>query len=94
VESATGKPSLTRYRVLGYEKPIHLGLVEATRVELEPVTGRTHQLRVHLATIGHPIVGDALYGAEAQRLLLHASMLGFTHPLSGKPLSLASDAPF
>jgi len=94
VDSAIGKPSLTRYRVLGYEKPVHLGLVEATRVELEPVTGRTHQLRVHLAAIGHPIVGDALYGAEAQRLLLHASLLGFTHPLSGKRLSLASDAPF
>ncbi len=67
-----------------------------TRVELEPVTGRTHQLRVHLAAIGHPILGDALYGGEggAERLLLHASALSFVHPLSGEPLSLASEPPF
>lgn len=102
VDLSIGKPSLTRYRVLGYAEAarpsIHQGErnFETTRVELEPVTGRTHQLRVHLAAIGHPIVGDALYGTEAgaQRLLLHASLLGFTHPLNGKPLSLASDAPF
>ncbi len=66
-----GKPSLTRYRVLERGEA-------GTRVELEPVTGRTHQLRVHMLAIGHPIVGDALYGpdpGEGQRLLLHASAL-------------------
>ena len=102
VDLAIGKPSLTRYRGLEYAEAarpsIHQGErdFETTRVELEPVTGRTHQLRVHLAAIGHPIVGDTLYGGEAgaERLLLHASMLSFAHPLSGKPLSLASDAPF
>ncbi len=89
VDFSSGKPSLTRYRVLGHK-------AGTTRVELEPVTGRTHQLRVHLAAIGHPILGDALYGDadSAERLLLHASTLSFAHPLSGKPLSLASEPPF
>jgi tRNA pseudouridine32 synthase/23S rRNA pseudouridine746 synthase len=71
---------------------------ETTRVELEPVTGRTHQLRVHMAAIGHPILGDALYGGEvsgrAERLLLHARMLSFAHPLSGELLTLMCEPPF
>ncbi len=87
VDSASGKPSLTRYRVLEHGDDV-------TRVELEPVTGRTHQLRVHLAAIGHPILGDALYGEEAERLLLHASALSFSHPLSGEQLNLESDSSF
>jgi len=70
------------------------GPVCTTRIELEPVTGRTHQLRVHLAAIGHPILGDALYGKEAERLLLHASGLSFVHPVSGESLSLKSEPPF
>ncbi|MBI3147410.1 MAG: RluA family pseudouridine synthase [Betaproteobacteria bacterium] len=91
VDFASGKPSLTRYRLLAHDKN-----AGTTRVELEPVTGRTHQLRVHLAAIGHPILGDALYGGEgrAGRLLLHASALSFAHPLSGEPLALASEPPF
>lgn len=91
VDFATGKHSLTRYRLLA-----HGAATGTTRVELEPVTGRTHQLRVHLAAIGHPILGDALYGSEggAERLLLHASELSFVHPLSGEPLALASEPPF
>jgi tRNA pseudouridine32 synthase/23S rRNA pseudouridine746 synthase len=93
VDFETGKPSLTRYRLL-----MHNMNTDSSRIELEPVTGRTHQLRVHLAAIGHPILGDVLYGGEAgakaERLLLHASMLSFAHPLSGKPLSLASNVPF
>ena len=66
-----GKPSLTRYRVLERGEA-------GTRVELEPITGRTHQLRVHMLAIGHPIVGDALYGPdpnEDQDLRLHACEL-------------------
>jgi tRNA pseudouridine32 synthase/23S rRNA pseudouridine746 synthase len=55
IDAELGKPSLTRYRVLSRN-------TDSTRVELEPVTGRTHQLRVHMAAIGHPILGDALYG--------------------------------
>ena len=67
----------------------HDAAAQTTRVELEPLTGRTHQLRVHLAAIGHPILGDALYAdaatqAQAPRLLLHASHLAFAHPTTGK----------
>ena len=94
VDRDAGKPSLTRYRVLALDAERN-----TTRVELEPVTGRAHQLRVHLLAIGHPIVGDALYApphaqAKAERLLLHASALRFAHPDSGKPLSFDSTAPF
>jgi 23S rRNA-/tRNA-specific pseudouridylate synthase len=71
---------------------------DTSRVELEPVTGRTHQLRVHMAAIGHPILGDVLYGGEAssgaERLLLHARALSFTHPLSEAPLTLTCEPPF
>ena len=72
-----GKPSLTRYRLLQLES-------DRSRVELEPVTGRSHQLRLHLASLAHPILGDALYGDEhsAPRLMLHACMLRFTHPMT------------
>jgi tRNA pseudouridine32 synthase/23S rRNA pseudouridine746 synthase len=72
-----GKHSLTRYQLLQQEG-------DHSRVELEPVTGRTHQLRLHLSALGHPIIGDALYGDEhsAPRLLLHACLLRFNHPKS------------
>lgn len=73
VDLMHGKPSQTRWRVLGHEGP-------HTRVALEPLTGRSHQLRVHMASLGHAIVGDALYAAPdiaaaSPRLLLHASEL-------------------
>ena len=89
VDTLRGKPSLTRYRALD------LGL-GVSRVELEPVTGRSHQLRVHMRELGHPILGDALYGdaASAPRLLLHASMLAFSHPADGRPLNFSSAPPF
>jgi tRNA pseudouridine32 synthase / 23S rRNA pseudouridine746 synthase len=65
---------------------------------LEPQTGRTHQLRVHLQHIGHPIVGDRLYGLandDAPRLMLHASGLKFLHPIdANKPMDLESKPPF
>jgi Pseudouridylate synthases, 23S RNA-specific len=93
MDFAIGKPSLTRYRVLAHDAVMNI-----SRVELEPVTGRTHQLRVHMAAIGHPILGDVLYGGEAgsgaERLLLHAQALSFAHPLSGVPLTLACETPF
>ena len=79
VDAATGKPSQTRWRAVGYDRSKH-----TTRVELEPLTGRTHQLRVHLSALGHPIVGDTLYAPphhSDQRLLLHARELGFAHPV-------------
>jgi tRNA pseudouridine32 synthase/23S rRNA pseudouridine746 synthase len=89
IDEALGKPSLTRYRLLSATS-------STSRVELEPVTGRTHQLRVHMAAIGHPILGDALYGDEssAPRLLLHAAELCFAHPLSGKVLNFVSPPPY
>ena len=72
-----GKPSLTRYRRLGFDASS-----DSSRVELEPITGRSHQLRVHMAALGHPILGDDLYGSasSALRLLLHATMLSFPMP--------------
>ncbi|MFZ5524696.1 MAG: RluA family pseudouridine synthase [Pseudomonadota bacterium] len=93
IDVESGKPSLTRYRLLAYDAVAH-----TSRVELEPVTGRTHQLRVHMAAIGHPVLGDTLYGEAtdviAERLLLHASSLGFVHPVSGEPLAFLSEPSF
>jgi tRNA pseudouridine32 synthase/23S rRNA pseudouridine746 synthase len=91
VDRAHGKPSLTRYRVLACD-----GAADTTRVELEPVTGRSHQLRVHLLAVGHPIVGDALYAPndEGSRLLLHACVLRLVHPISGDVRQWCSEAPF
>lgn len=93
VDAATGKPALTRYRVLSYEVASN-----TSRVALEPVTGRTHQLRVHMSAIGHPIVGDTLYGGNldglAERLQLHAHTLDFQHPVSGVSLNLVCKPPF
>lgn len=94
IDHDLGKASVTRWRVLAAE-PDH----RATRVELEPETGRSHQLRVHLLALGHPILGDALYGTPevqgmATRLLLHASSLAFKHPVSKQALKFASAADF
>ncbi len=91
---AAGQPSQTRWRVLRRLPAWH-----ASHLELEPLTGRTHQLRVHLASIGHPILGDALYGdaavlARAPRLLLHATELAFVHPATGQAVRCTSVAPF
>jgi len=85
-----GKPSLTRWRVLARD-----AAAQTTRVELEPVTGRSHQLRLHLASMGHPIVGDVMYDAQpAVRVCLHARRLGFVHPLTGAALEFVSECPF
>lgn len=100
VDPALGKPSVTRYRVLAQPGPHGRGDdAGSTRVALEPVTGRSHQLRVHLMAIGHPILGDALYAPpdvvqKAPRLLLHACALAFAHPVTGKELRFASDPAF
>ncbi len=88
IDIALGQPSLTRYRVIAQD-------AQNTRIELEPITGRTHQLRVHLQAIGHPIVGDALYGGlPSERLMLHAQGLDFVHPVTGHQMRLISDPPF
>lgn len=94
VDPVHGKPSLTRWRVRAHDPER-----ATTRLELEPVTGRSHQLRLHLQALGHPILGDALYGcartqALAARLLLHASTLELVHPLSGQHMRFHSPAQF
>lgn len=90
VDTVQGKPALTRWRVLARD-----AVACRTRVALEPVTGRSHQLRLHLAALGHPIVGDVLYGAlPAQRVHLHAKALRFTHPVTGQTLAFESAPPF
>ncbi len=94
IDALNGKPSVTRWRVLSHD-----AVKQTTRLELEPLTGRSHQLRVHLQALGHPIVGDALYGHEpatnaAARMLLHAQSLELQHPTNGEALRFVSAAPF
>ncbi len=88
-----GKPSHTQWRVMGS------ALGNATRVELKPITGRTHQLRLHMMAIGHAILGDTLYAppevqAQSSRLLLHARILRFKHPVTAKWMVFESKVPF
>ena len=81
-----GREAVTRYRVMRYY-PAH------TLVEIYPTTGRTHQIRVHFASLGYPLVGDATYGKPDGRLnrhFLHASKLGFAHPSGGEYLEFTS----
>jgi tRNA pseudouridine32 synthase/23S rRNA pseudouridine746 synthase len=92
----TGKPSRTRWRLLGQEQA---GGLVAARLELEPVTGRSHQLRLHLQAIGHPILGDELYADDAAldsapRLLLHACAIELPHPGSGAGMRFEAPPPF
>lgn len=94
VDTSSGKQARTHYRVID-------GATQGdrARIELTPETGRTHQLRVHMAELGHPILGDELYADEiargmAARLMLHAERLQFEHPKKAQPLTLCSPAPF
>lgn len=98
VDFVHGREAVTRYRVLARE-------IDRTRVEFEPLTGRTHQLRVHAALprtlpdghlggLGCPIVGDVLYGTPGGRLMLHASRLELLDPGTGSRLRFESPAPF
>jgi tRNA pseudouridine32 synthase/23S rRNA pseudouridine746 synthase len=94
VDAADGKPALTEWRVIAFDASR-----QATRLALQPRTGRTHQLRLHLQAIGHPILGDALYAPpavreRAERLLLHACALQLVHPLYDTPVQLCCAAPF
>ena len=101
----TGRPSVTRWRLLGPATLTKAPALRCTRWALEPVTGRSHQLRVHLWATGHPIVGDALYRAggeedaattpqEVTRLMLHACELTLQHPVTSRTLCLHSPVPF
>ncbi len=92
VDETTGKPSRTCWQVISRQ-------ARQSRLSLTPETGRTHQLRVHLAAIGHPILGDAFYAAPdaraaSERLCLHASGLAFDHPETGERLTFESPPPF
>ena len=112
IDAEHGKPSMTRWRLAPHvfpaphapQTPLQTQTdfdrsTEFTRLELEPLTGRSHQLRVHLAALGHPILGDALYAppavlARSNRLLLHACALTVAHPSSGKTMNFSSTVPF
>ena len=91
---SSGKPSVTHYEVIEYYRSVTL-----LKVELE--TGRTHQIRVHMSAIRHPLIGDLTYGADpnlatkigVNRPWLHAQALQFTHPVSGLPISVSADYP-
>jgi tRNA pseudouridine32 synthase / 23S rRNA pseudouridine746 synthase len=90
---ATGKAAQTEWRILEKESP------QVSRIELKPITGRSHQLRVHMQAIGHPILGDNFYATVeakslAKRLQLHASSLCITHPKSGAPMMFSVAADF
>jgi len=92
VDHENGKPAVTDWRVVKYEE-------NATRIRLFPQTGRSHQLRVHMLEIGHPILGDPFYAtgaalAAAPRLMLHAETLRLRHPDGGKGLSFSAKCPF
>lgn len=94
IDAQQGKPSSTRWQVLATDPA-----QGTTRLALEPVTGRSHQLRVHLQAIGHAILGDMLYAsaqvaARSDRLLLHASALAFAHPADQQHMQFISPAPF
>lgn len=94
VDHQQGKPSVTRYKVLWRDVE-----QDITRLELEPETGRSHQLRVHLQSLGYPILGDRLYAkprqqAKAPRLLLHALSLAFVHPVTAEPMRFVCEPGF
>lgn len=91
VDHIEGRAAQTDWRVVRASD-------EETRVRLMPVTGRSHQLRVHMAETGHPILGDPLYAsgaaAEHPRLMLHAESLRLRHPDSGVSISFSAPVPF
>ena len=94
VDYENGKPAVTHYKVL---RTGRYNGKECTLVSFVPITGRTHQLRVHAASnsgLGCPIVGDALYGALDDRLMLHAALLEFVHPLSDDVVKIECEACF
>lgn len=91
VDFENGKPAVTDWKVLRYEE-------NASRMRLFPQTGRSHQLRVHMLELGHPILGDPFYATgearDAPRLMLHAESLRLRHPDGGKGLTIKAKCPF
>ena len=91
------RPSKTQWRVL--KRDVMADGTQFARMALNPITGRAHQLRLHMQFLGHPLLGDELHGDHgsedlAPRLCLHASALRLAHPDGGPPLIVESDAPF
>lgn len=94
VDFTEGKAAVTHYKRLDY-----CAETDSSRLQLEPLTGRSHQLRVHCAYIGHPILGDNYYHPHPKasglgRMALHAALLKFVHPFTGTDIELQSPAPF
>ena len=91
VDHEHGRPAQTDWRVIRADDA-------ETRVRLTPVTGRSHQLRVHMASLGHPILGDSLYAegpaADHPRLMLHAETLRLRHPDSNVTMTFSAPVPF
>ena len=91
VDHVNGRPAQTDWEVIGHAPG-------ETRVRLLPLTGRSHQLRVHMAALGHPLLGDTLYAEgtaqDHPRLMLHAETLAFDHPATGVRVTFAAACPF
>ncbi len=91
VDPENGRPAQTDWQVTGRSE-------HETRVRLTPHTGRSHQLRVHMLALGHPILGDQIYAAETTRdhprLMLHAESLALHHPVTGTSMNFTAPAPF
>ena len=91
VDHENGRAAQTDWQVLGYDG-------DTTRVRLHPLTGRSHQLRVHMLELGHPILGDPIYATGAAlnfpRLMLHAQTLSLHHPTTKERLTFSADCPF
>ena len=94
VDFELGKPAQTDFTVLNRDSNLN-----TTRVELKPITGRSHQLRVHMQALGHPILGDRFYAkgnalSASPRLLLHAEVISFDHPSSGNRITVTTAPSF
>ncbi len=91
IDNEQGKSASTQWQVISIEG-------DRTRLSLKPITGRTHQLRIHCISIGHIIIGDTLYGddieKQEQRMLLHAETISLFHPATGEPISLTAPCDF
>lgn len=96
VDVDAAKPALTHWKSL---EQLSVNGHPVTRVELTPITGRSHQLRVHMQYLGHPIIGDTLYATPEQQLLssrlyLHAQQLSFEHPMTAQRMDFTCEVPF
>ncbi len=91
--SSSGKEAITHYEV----KSVYITPVDATLLELQLETGRTHQIRVHMRAIGHTVMGDDVYSRRSvpglKRIFLHSSKIGFSHPITGEEFRFSCDLP-